>query len=153
VWLCSSLNGGLLKLKVNPLFNANEKNTYKHCPMTLGQLGKIEVKNSSSLCWSPTTVYYDCHIISLLWNLTNYARWHFKLFTTCHVSWDTLHTNLLTINELCIQSMVSSIWLMCWCLSGFIFTTSGSYAYDVFGFPWTCILQAVILCIPVSIFN
>ncbi|XP_023323890.1 MFS-type transporter SLC18B1 [Eurytemora carolleeae] len=46
------------------------------------------------------------------------------------------------------KSMVSSIWLMCWCLSGFIFTTSGSYAYDVLGFPWTCILQAVILCIP-----
>ena len=27
-------------------------------------------------------------------NLTNYGRWHSKLFTNCHVSWDTLYYTL-----------------------------------------------------------
>ena len=30
-------------------------------------------------------------------NLSNYKRRHFKLFTTCHVSWDTLYLNFNTI--------------------------------------------------------
>ena len=28
-------------------------------------------------------------------NLTNYVRRHFKLFTNCHISWDTLYLLLL----------------------------------------------------------
>ena len=41
-------------------------------------------------------IKYDCLVIFfiiflLLNNSTNYGRRHFKLFTNCHVSWDTLY--------------------------------------------------------------
>ena len=38
-------------------------------------------------------------------SLTNYGRRHFKLFTNCHVSWDTLYENIFgfDVNFLCLR--------------------------------------------------
>ena len=48
------------------------------------------------------------------------------------------------------QTMVSSLWLMCWYMSGSLCTSAGSKAYDLLGFGWSCFLEAVILFIPVG---
>ena len=42
----------------------------------------------SSLLWLPYNIFI---IVLESINLTNYRRWHSKLFTNCHVSWDTLY--------------------------------------------------------------
>ena len=38
-----------------------------------------------------TTMLYFILFSSVSKNLTNYGRRHLKLFTNCHVSWDTLY--------------------------------------------------------------
>ncbi|XP_023342242.1 uncharacterized protein LOC111711974 isoform X3 [Eurytemora carolleeae] len=47
------------------------------------------------------------------------------------------------------KTVVSSIWLMCWELSGLACTTFGSYSYDLVGFEWSCFVEGIVLFLPV----
>ena len=48
-----------------------------------------------SIFYKMTAMLYFL-LFSLVWkNLTNYGRRHLKLFTNCHVSWDTLYIHCL----------------------------------------------------------
>ncbi|XP_023334079.1 uncharacterized protein LOC111705682 [Eurytemora carolleeae] len=58
-------------------------------------------------------------------------------------------TNSKLSNTEHTKTMVSSLWLMCWYMSGSLCTSAGSKAYDLLGFGWSCFLEAVILFIPV----
>ena len=44
-----------------------------------------------SIFYKMTTMLYFLLFSSVSKNLTNYGRRHLKLFTNCHVSWDTLY--------------------------------------------------------------
>ena len=54
-----------------------------------------------TIIWLPYNFFLLFSLVSN--NLTNYERRHFKLFTNCHVSWDTLYekdTWMLRFNKI-----------------------------------------------------
>ena len=57
-----------------------------------------------------TAMFYFSLFSFVSQNLTNYGRRHLKLFTNCHVSWDTLYVHLWEVLQMYMKEILSGFF-------------------------------------------